>query len=52
MGLGTIVLVYVENITRAIDKKRHTIGVFIDLCKAFDTIYHSLLLQKLEWDMG
>ena len=37
-----------EEICTAIDKKEITVGVFIDLRKAFDTINHKLLLQKLE----
>ena len=36
-----------EEITSALDKKKSTIGVFIDLKKAFDTIDHTLLLEKL-----
>jgi len=32
----------------AISKGKHTIGVFIDLSKAFDTIDHSKLLSKLD----
>ena len=39
---------FVENIATAIDEKQLSIGVFIDLRKAFDTIDHSLLLQKME----
>ena len=38
----------VEKITNSIDKKKYTVGVFIDLKKAFDTIDHKLLLKKME----
>ena len=38
----------IEEITSAVDNKKCTIGVFIDLKKAFDTIDHKLLLTKLE----
>lgn len=37
----------VEEITTAIDKKKCTLGVFIDLKKAFDTINHSILISEL-----
>ena len=39
----------VEKVTNAVDQKKYTVGVFIDLKKAFDTIDHSLLLKKLEF---
>ena len=38
----------VEAITNGIDNKEYTVGVFIDLKKAFDTIDHKLLLQKMD----
>ena len=38
----------VEEILEANESKLHTIGIFIDLSKAFDTIDHTKLLSKLE----
>ena len=38
----------IEEITNAIDNKRYAIGIFIDLKKAFDTINHDILINKLE----
>lgn len=40
------VMEFVENIATALDKRQYAVGVFVDLCKAFDTINHSLRLQK------
>ena len=42
------ILELVEEISTALDKKNYTVGVFIDLKKAFDTIDHTLLCKKLE----
>ena len=36
----------IENIKSAIDERKVTIGVFIDLKKAFDTINHEILIKK------
>ena len=38
----------IEELTNANEEKKITVGVFIDLKKAFDTIDHTLLLRKLK----
>ena len=45
-NLATIELV--TKILQAIDNSEYTIGVFLDLAKAFDTVNHEILLNKLE----
>ena len=37
----------VDKITEALDQRKITIGVFLDLSKAFDTIKHDILFKKL-----
>ena len=39
---------FVEKVTSAMDKSQSTIGAFIDLRKAFDTVDHNILLCKLQ----
>lgn len=41
------VLDFVNNISNAIDNGMYTIGIFMDLSKAFDTMDHNILLNKL-----
>ena len=41
-------LAFVGDINRAFDEGEYTIGVFLDLSKAFDTVDHKILLAKLE----
>ena len=36
-----------ENIRHALDNKQVACGIFVDLQKAFDTVNHNILLQKL-----
>ena len=38
----------VDNITNAYEKGDAVLGVFIDFSKAFNTINHTILLQKLQ----
>ena len=45
-NLATIELT--TKILQAIDNNEYTIGVFSDLAKAFDTVNHKILLEKLE----
>jgi hypothetical protein len=42
------VLNFTDKITKAIDEGKFTVGVFLDLSKAFDTINHKILISKLE----
>ena len=43
MALVTLI----EKFTEAFDKGECLIGVFLDFSKAFDTVDHDVLLQKL-----
>ena len=41
------ILTLVESIQKALDDGQFACGIFIDLEKAFDTVSHDILLEKL-----
>ena len=52
MSTSMAIMELVENITTAMDNGKFTIGVFIDIKTAFDTVDHSILVTKLETTTG
>jgi len=38
---------FIGRIQKALDKRVHTIGIFIDLTEAYNVLNHNLLLEKL-----
>ena len=49
LKLKHAILDMVETICNNMDKRRFSCGVFIDLKKAFDTVNHKILLDKLNY---
>ena len=43
------VLDLIDNLSKSIDEKEFSVGVFIHLGKAFDTGNHKILIEKLQW---
>ena len=47
LSTSMALLELVDEISKSIDDKKYTVGVFLDLDKAFDTVNHQILLSKL-----
>ena len=43
-----VILQLVNQITEAFRQGKYTLGIFIELSKAFDTVNHDILLEKLK----
>ena len=42
-------MVMINEITRALENGEHVVGIFLDFSKAFDTVNHDVLLNKLNY---
>ena len=42
------ILSVTDKIKKAIDDSNYACGIFLDLSKAFDTVNHEILIQKLD----
>jgi hypothetical protein len=48
--LEIAVQAFVEKIQEALDNRLYSVGIFIDLTKAYDTLNHKVLLEKLSFN--
>ena len=40
---------FTKNLYNQLDRSNHVLSIFVDFCKAFDTVPHDVLLKKLEF---
>ena len=40
-------MILINKLIESLDRGEYVIGIFLDFSKAFDTVYHNILLQKL-----
>ncbi|MFZ2538340.1 MAG: reverse transcriptase family protein [Oscillospiraceae bacterium] len=49
LSTSMALLELIDKLTKAVDEKQITIGIFVDLAKAFDTVDHDVLIDKLQF---
>uniref|UniRef100_A0A1B6MTI7 Reverse transcriptase domain-containing protein n=1 Tax=Graphocephala atropunctata TaxID=36148 RepID=A0A1B6MTI7_9HEMI len=48
-GRSSVAVEFLESIIESVDKGELSLGVFMDLAKVFDSVEHSIMIEKLKW---